>query len=67
MGNVDADPDFFSLTQVVQITHGASGNLTRVTSFDANLRSVPEPGTILLIGTGLLGLAGLGRRRLRKK
>ncbi len=28
---------------------------------------VPEPGTILLIGFGLLGLAGYGRKKLFKK
>jgi len=66
-GTVASDPDLFSLTQVVQMTHPASGQGTRVSSFDANLRSVPEPGTLLLIGTGLIGLAGLGRRKLRKK
>ena len=39
--------------------------LSHVTVFGST--PVPEPGTIVLMGLGLVGLAGMGRKRLFKK
>jgi hypothetical protein len=51
----------YSLTLLVRITHTGSPT-TQTSSFDAVLK-VPEPGTLLLLGSGLLAFATLGRRR----
>ena len=48
----------FSMTQVVTITHAGATS----SSFDAELRAVPEPGTLALFGMSILGF-GIGLRR----
>jgi len=45
--------------------HYAGYNLTTdIINFTANQGSCPEPGTLVMFGSGILGLAGVIRRKL---
>jgi hypothetical protein len=68
LGNQDYVP--FAATNIAYLTvmHGLDS-----TSFndgfiidDLSYSPVPEPGTILLLGIGLFGLAGFGRKKFKK-
>lgn len=54
----------FSLTELLTIHH--NGSTTSQVTASLELTPVPEPGTLVLLGAGFLGLGLYGRRRMQK-
>ena len=54
----------FTLTEADTL---ATGSLAGIDNVSVTGAPVPEPSTILLVGTGLIGIIGFGRKRLNKK
>ena len=60
-----ATVDGATIQLTINTGKGYFNGLTTISSGDTNITSVPEPGTLGLLGTGLVGLAGVVRRKLK--
>jgi hypothetical protein len=56
-------PNPFSLTETVTVVHTQIG---QITSFDKELKAVPEPSSLMLLAPGLIGLFGFNFFRWKK-
>ena len=65
LGTFEFDSDWYNITSFSLLTEGYL--VIDNVKFENAPTTVPEPGTLLLLGAGLLGLAGCGGLRRRKQ
>ena len=59
------DPSFFDGSSTFNIGYGCHFSHLK-TKVEIEQTAVPEPSTMMLLGIGLIGFAGWGRRKIRK-
>ena len=50
-----------------EVRYGATNSFPEVLTIDGMSAPVPEPGTMMLLGIGMLGMAVYGKRRMNKQ